>query len=54
MSSYVGNLLNKAGQDDLRQAFPEHGSVKSVQLPTERETVQMSGFTSTPSGSSYA
>lgn len=46
MPIYVRNLLYEAGQDDLRQAFSEHG-VKSVQL-------WMSGFAFTPSGSSHA
>ena len=54
MSIYVGTLLYEAGQDDLRQAFSEHGSVNSVQLPTDPETGRMRGFTFTPSESSYA
>ena len=44
MSIYVGNLSYEVGQDDLKQAFSEYGSVKSVQLPTDRETGRLRGF----------
>jgi len=43
-SIYVGNLSYEIGQDDLKQVFAEYGSVKSVQLPTDRETGRMKGF----------
>ncbi len=44
MSVYVGNLSFDVTQDDLSQAFAEYGTVKSVQLPTDRETGRMRGF----------
>jgi RNA recognition motif-containing protein len=44
MSVYVGNLSYEATQDDLTQAFSEYGTVKSVQLPTDRETGRFRGF----------
>jgi RNA recognition motif-containing protein len=44
MSVYVGNLSYDATQDDLTQAFAEHGAVKNVQLPKDRETVRFRGF----------
>jgi RNA recognition motif-containing protein len=31
-------------QDDLTQAFSEYGTVKSVQLPKDRETGRFRGF----------
>ncbi len=44
MSIYVGNLSFDAAQDDLHQVFTEYGSVKSVKLPTDRETGRVRGF----------
>lgn len=44
MSIYVGNLSYEVEQDDLKQVFAEYGEVKSVQLPTDRETGRMRGF----------
>jgi len=44
MSIYVGNLSYSVTQDDLSQVFAEYGTVKRVQLPTDRETGQMRGF----------
>jgi RNA recognition motif-containing protein len=44
MSIYVGNLSYEVTQDDLNTAFAEHGSVKSIKLPTDRETGRMRGF----------
>lgn len=44
MSIYVGNLSFDAAQDDLHQVFAEYGSVKSVKLPTDRETGRVRGF----------
>jgi RNA recognition motif-containing protein len=44
MSVYVGNLSYDATQDDLTQAFAEYGTVKSVQLPMDRETGRFRGF----------
>lgn len=44
MSIYVGNLSYDVTQDDLTQVFAEYGTVKRVQLPTDRETGRMRGF----------
>ncbi len=44
MSLYVGNLSYDVKEDDLNQAFAAHGTVKRVQLPTDRETGRMRGF----------
>ncbi len=44
MSIYVGNLSYDATEEDLTSVFTEYGSVKRVQLPTDRETGRMRGF----------
>jgi RNA recognition motif-containing protein len=44
MSIYVGNLSFEVTQEDLNSVFAEYGSVKRVQLPTDRETGRMRGF----------
>ncbi len=44
MSIYVGNLSYEVTQEDLSAVFAEYGSVKRVQLPTDRETGRMRGF----------
>jgi RNA recognition motif-containing protein len=44
MSIYVGNLSFKVTEEDLVQAFTEYGTVKRVQLPTDRETGRLRGF----------
>ncbi|KAM3097114.1 RNA recognition motif domain-containing protein [Phormidesmis sp. 146-35] len=44
MSIYVGNLSYQVTQDDLTQTFAEYGTVKRVQLPTDRETGRLRGF----------
>ncbi len=44
MSIYVGNLSYQVTEEDLTQAFAEYGTVKRVQLPTDRETGRMRGF----------
>ncbi len=44
MSIYVGNLSYEVGEDDLKQVFAEYGTVKSVQLPKDRETGRLRGF----------
>ncbi|GAB1540042.1 RNA-binding protein [Scytonema sp. NUACC21] len=51
MSIYVGNLSYEVGQDDLRQVFAEYGTVKNVQLPTDRETGRVRGFAFVEMGS---
>lgn len=44
MSIYVGNLSYDATTEDLTAVFAEYGTVKKVQLPTDRETGRMRGF----------
>ncbi|MEL6775631.1 MAG: RNA-binding protein [Cyanobacteria bacterium J06597_16] len=44
MSIYVGNLSFDATQEDINQVFAEYGSVKSVKVPTDRETGRVRGF----------
>ncbi|TAE61018.1 MAG: RNA-binding protein [Nostocales cyanobacterium] len=44
MSIYVGNLSYKVTEEDLNQVFAEYGTVKRVQLPTDRETGRLRGF----------
>ncbi|WP_008313424.1 RNA recognition motif domain-containing protein [Leptolyngbya sp. PCC 6406] len=44
MSIYVGNLSYEVTEADLTSVFTEYGSVKRVQLPTDRETGRMRGF----------
>jgi RNA recognition motif-containing protein len=44
MSIYVGNLSYEVTEDDIQSVFAEYGSVKRVQVPTDRETGRMRGF----------
>ena len=44
MSIYVGNLSYEVTQEDLSAVFAEYGSVKRVQIPTDRETGRIRGF----------
>jgi RNA recognition motif-containing protein len=44
MSIYVGNLSYQVTQADLSDAFAEYGTVKRVQIPTDRETGKIRGF----------
>jgi RNA recognition motif-containing protein len=44
MSIYVGNLSYDVTKEDLNQAFAQHGIVKQVNLPTDRETGRLRGF----------
>ncbi|MGB7441671.1 MAG: RNA-binding protein [Coleofasciculaceae cyanobacterium] len=44
MSIYIGNLSYDVTEDDISQIFAEYGTVKRVQLPTDRETGRMRGF----------
>jgi RNA recognition motif-containing protein len=44
MSIYVGNLSFDATEEDLTQVFAKYGTVKRVQLPTDRETGRFRGF----------
>jgi RNA recognition motif-containing protein len=43
-SIYVGNLSYDATEDDLRQAFSQHGAVSNVNIVTDRETGRPRGF----------
>lgn len=44
MSVYVGNLSYEVTEAGLNSVFAEYGSVKRVQLPTDRETGRLRGF----------
>ncbi len=44
MSVFVGNLPYEVSQEDLKGVFKEYGTVKSVRLPTDRETGKTRGF----------
>jgi len=44
MSIFVGNLDYSATSKDLEQVFAEYGTVKRVQIPTDRETGRPRGF----------
>ncbi|MBD1924501.1 RNA-binding protein [Microcoleus sp. FACHB-831] len=44
MSIYVGNLSYQVTQEDITAVFAEYGTVKRVQLPTDRETGRPRGF----------
>ena len=44
MSIYVGNLSYSVTEDDLTQVFSDYGTVKRVQLPSDRETGRARGF----------
>ncbi len=44
MSIYIGNLPYQATEDAVSEIFAEYGTVKRVQLPTDRETGRRRGF----------
>lgn len=44
MSIYVGNLSFDVEEEDLQDVFKDYGTVKRVNLPTDRETGKMRGF----------
>ena len=44
LSVYIGNLSFRATEEDVRAIFAEYGAVKTVKLPTDRETGRMRGF----------
>ncbi|NJK63322.1 MAG: RNA-binding protein [Synechococcaceae cyanobacterium SM2_3_1] len=44
MSIFVGNLAYTATEEDLTSVFSEYGTVKRVQLPSDRETGRKRGF----------
>lgn len=41
---YVGNLSFSTTENKLNELFAEHGEVKSVNIPTDRETGRSRGF----------
>ena len=43
-SIFVGNLAHSATEDDLREAFSQHGQVASVTIVIDRETGRPRGF----------
>ena len=44
MSIYVGNLSYQVTEEDIKGVFAEYGTVKRVQVPTDRETGRLRGF----------
>ena len=44
MTIYIGNLSYEVTQEDLTQVLAKYGTVKQIQLPTDRETGQPRGF----------
>jgi RNA recognition motif-containing protein len=44
MSIYVGNLSYEVTKDNISEAFSQYGTVKQVNLPTDRETGRLRGF----------
>ena len=44
MSVYVGNLSYEVTEADLSSLFEQYGTVKRVQLPTDRDTGRLRGF----------
>ncbi len=51
MSIYVGNLSYDVNQEGLTAVFAEYGTVKRVQIPTDRETGRLRGFAFVEMGS---
>jgi len=41
---YVGNIAFSATEDELREAFAQHGTVTGVDVITDRETGRPRGF----------
>ena len=44
MSVYIGNLSYQVTEDALNTTFAEYGAIKSIQIPTDRETGRVRGF----------
>ena len=44
MNIYVGNVLEEAREDDLRQAFETFGQVASIKIIKDRDTGISRGF----------
>ena len=51
MSIYIGNLSYDVTQDALSGVFAEYGTVRRVQIPTDRETGRVRGFAFVEMGS---
>ena len=51
MSIYIGNLSYSVTQEALTEVFTEYGTVKRVQIPTDRETGRVRGFAFVEMGS---
>jgi RNA recognition motif-containing protein len=51
MSIFIGNLPYEVSQDDLSQVFADYGTVKSIRMPTDRETGRVRGFAFVEMGS---
>ncbi|KZL50296.1 MULTISPECIES: RNA recognition motif domain-containing protein [Cyanophyceae] len=51
MSIYIGNLAYEVTQDALSGVFAEYGTVRRVQIPTDRETGRVRGFAFVEMGS---
>ncbi len=41
---YIGNLSFDTVESDLRAAFSEHGTVKKISMPLNRDTMKSRGF----------
>ena len=44
MRIYVGNISYQTNEEDLRQAFEEHGQVEDVAIIRDRDTGRSKGF----------
>jgi RNA recognition motif-containing protein len=44
MSIFVGNLSYEVNEKDLTAVFAEYGTVRKVNLPTDRDTGRVRGF----------
>jgi RNA recognition motif-containing protein len=44
VSIYVANLSYEVKPEDISEIFTEYGTVKGVNLPTDRETGRVPGF----------
>ena len=44
MTVFIGNLSYSITAEDLEEVFADYGTVKRVQLPTDRDTGKVRGF----------
>ncbi len=44
MSIFVGNLSYQVTEEDLQSVFADYGTVKRINIPTDRETGRPRGF----------